>query len=232
MTLAERAAAEFEKADQVDWLARTAAEEANLLVAVDRALDTGHVDTAARTVWALWLYWWLRGQVSVGRRRAERCLRAQLPPGLAARAARWLALEVGAAVPVATGPGEPPRIWVSCVPRSDLGGRGGGHARGPNRRTAGGDPGWHARLVRDGRCGRAVRRRPGRPDPPHHAARRHRPDHRGAAEPRRPPHRRRRRPRIGRWGADRADPRVLRSRRHREHRPRLTPPCPFPASAG
>ena len=37
--LAEQAAIGYEKADQVTWLARTEAEEANLLVAVDRCLD-------------------------------------------------------------------------------------------------------------------------------------------------------------------------------------------------
>lgn len=83
--LAEQAAVEYETADQVAWLARTEAEEANLLVAVDRSLDTDDGESAARITWSLWLYWWLRGQVSVGRRRAEQCLPMPLPPGLEAR---------------------------------------------------------------------------------------------------------------------------------------------------
>lgn len=82
---AEQAALGFEREDQVDWLAWTEAEEANLLVAIDRALDTEDGETAGGITWALWLYWWLRGQVSVGRRRAEQCLRLPLRPALAGR---------------------------------------------------------------------------------------------------------------------------------------------------
>jgi predicted ATPase len=83
--LAERAAAGYERADQVSWLARTAADEANLLVAIDRSLDLGDGDTAGRITWAMWLYWWLRGQPNVGRRRAERCLAAELAPAVRGR---------------------------------------------------------------------------------------------------------------------------------------------------
>jgi predicted ATPase/transcriptional regulator with XRE-family HTH domain len=82
---AERAAIGLERSDQVEWVARTEAEEANLLVAVDRALAEGFPEVGARIVWSLWLYWWLRGQSTVGRGYAERCLRAPLPHGLQAR---------------------------------------------------------------------------------------------------------------------------------------------------
>lgn len=84
-TLAERAATGYERIDQVAWLARTEADEANLLLAVDRSIDAGDGVTAARITWALWLYWWLRGQVNVGRRRAEQCLAVDLPRSLVAR---------------------------------------------------------------------------------------------------------------------------------------------------
>lgn len=84
--LAERAAAGYERAEQVAWLERTEVEEANLLVAVDRCLDRGDAPTAARICWSLWLYWWLRGQFTVGRQCAERCLRADLPPRERSRA--------------------------------------------------------------------------------------------------------------------------------------------------
>jgi predicted ATPase/transcriptional regulator with XRE-family HTH domain len=83
--MAEQAAVEYEKADQVEWFDRTEAEEANLLVAIDRSLDAGDAPTAARITWSLWLYWWLRGRLTVGRRRAELCLTHDLPPRLAAR---------------------------------------------------------------------------------------------------------------------------------------------------
>ena len=76
LDLAEAAAWGYEGAEQVTWLARAEAEDANLLVAMDRSLDSGDVATAGRIAWAMWLYWWLRGQPTVGRRRAEQCLDA------------------------------------------------------------------------------------------------------------------------------------------------------------
>ncbi|MEV0289538.1 helix-turn-helix domain-containing protein [Kribbella sp. NPDC050820] len=78
--LAEQAAAGYERADQVEWLERIEEEEANLLVAVERSLDTGDATTAARITWFMWLYWWMRGQFTIGRRLAEQCLATELPP--------------------------------------------------------------------------------------------------------------------------------------------------------
>lgn len=83
--MAEQAAAGFERAEQVRWLALTEADEANLLVAIRRALDTGEAETAARITWSLWLYWWLRGQPSVGRHWAAQCLAQELPAPLHGR---------------------------------------------------------------------------------------------------------------------------------------------------
>lgn len=85
--LVAEAARGYEQAEQVEWLARTEADEANLLVAVERSLDSGDPATAALVTWSLWLYWWLRGQFTVGRRLAERCLeRDELPDAVRARA--------------------------------------------------------------------------------------------------------------------------------------------------
>lgn len=83
--IAERAAVGYELADQLSWLARSEAEEANLLVAIRRALDTGDGATAARIIWSLRVYWWFRGQAGVGRQWVERCLTADLPPALLGR---------------------------------------------------------------------------------------------------------------------------------------------------
>ncbi len=83
--LAEQAAEGYERADQVSWLAWTEAEEANLLVAIDRSLATRDEATAARITWSMWLYWWMRGQVSLGRRKAEACLKVDLPDQLRGR---------------------------------------------------------------------------------------------------------------------------------------------------
>ncbi len=85
LALAERAAVGYELADQVTWLGRSEADEANLQVAIDRSLDRGDAETAGRITWAMWLYWWLRGQATVGRRRAEQCIAADLPPTLLGR---------------------------------------------------------------------------------------------------------------------------------------------------
>jgi predicted ATPase/transcriptional regulator with XRE-family HTH domain len=82
---AERGAVGYERSDQVEWVARTEADEANLLVAVDRALSGGYPEVGAGIVWYLWLYWWLRAQSTVGRWYAERCLAAPLPDGSLAR---------------------------------------------------------------------------------------------------------------------------------------------------
>ena len=83
--IAERAAAGYERGEQVACLARSEADEANLLVAIKRSLDSGDGTTAARITWSMWLYWWLRGQPSVGRQRAEQCLTLDLPPSLLGR---------------------------------------------------------------------------------------------------------------------------------------------------
>ena len=72
--LSRRAAHGYERADQVSWLARTEADEANLVAAVERAIELGDADTAGTITWSLWLYWWLRGGLAVGRRLAEHCL--------------------------------------------------------------------------------------------------------------------------------------------------------------
>ena len=85
LRFAERAAIGYEHGDQVAWLARTEADEANLLVAVERSLAAGDGETAGRITWSLWLYWWLRGQMGTGRRLAEACLATALPPAVVGR---------------------------------------------------------------------------------------------------------------------------------------------------
>ncbi len=85
LAFAERAAVAYEREEQLTWLGLTEVEEANLLLAIDRSLDRGDLETACRITWSLWLYWWLRGQHTVGRRRADRCLAAGPPPRLLGR---------------------------------------------------------------------------------------------------------------------------------------------------
>lgn len=80
LRLARQAAEGYEREDQVRWLARTGAEEANLVTAVERAVALGDPDTAGVITWSLWLYWWLRGGMTVGRRLAALCLDQPLAP--------------------------------------------------------------------------------------------------------------------------------------------------------
>ena len=69
LDLAEQAAAGYEGPDQLLWLDRIEADEANLLVAIDRSLDGGDGETAGRITWAMWLYWLLRAKPLVGLKR-------------------------------------------------------------------------------------------------------------------------------------------------------------------
>jgi predicted ATPase/DNA-binding XRE family transcriptional regulator len=84
--LTAQAAVGYERSEQVGWLARIEADEANILLAIERSLDSGDSGTAARITWHMWLYWWLRGQLTVGRRLAEQCLTSDLTDWERARA--------------------------------------------------------------------------------------------------------------------------------------------------
>lgn len=86
LVLAERAEPQYQRAEQVTWLARIDAEHANLTAAIERCLATGAADQAARFTWALWLYWWLRGHVVHGRRLAEAVLGREVRTDLRPRA--------------------------------------------------------------------------------------------------------------------------------------------------
>jgi predicted ATPase len=74
LALAERAEPEYQRAEQVEWLARIDAEHANLTVAMERATADGDAEAAGRMGWSLWLYWWLRGHLLHGRRLLEAAL--------------------------------------------------------------------------------------------------------------------------------------------------------------
>lgn len=84
--LAERAEVGYEGADQVAWLERVDADEANVLAAVDRSIAAGDAVTATRITYSMWLYWWLRRQHVVGRAKAEACLTGELPSVLEGKA--------------------------------------------------------------------------------------------------------------------------------------------------
>ena len=86
LALAEQAAPQYQRADQVRWLARIDAEHANLTAGLERSLANGDAVAAARYGWALWMYWWLRGHLVHGRRHMEAVLEHELPDGVRASA--------------------------------------------------------------------------------------------------------------------------------------------------
>ena len=55
----------------IDAIALTHREHANLVAAIEWALASGQGDLAGRMVWAMWLFWWLRGHLLEGRRLAR-----------------------------------------------------------------------------------------------------------------------------------------------------------------
>jgi tetratricopeptide (TPR) repeat protein len=86
--LAEEARPELRGPRQQEWLQRLDAENDNLRAAMTWVLSAGDYAIAARSGWAVWLYWWLRGQLPEGRRWMEAVIARsdQLPHTLRARA--------------------------------------------------------------------------------------------------------------------------------------------------
>jgi predicted ATPase/transcriptional regulator with XRE-family HTH domain len=82
LALAERAHPELMGPRQLDWLDRLERESGNLRAAMSWALLEDEAGTAARLAWALWLFWWVRGYHSEGRRWVETLLERDLPPAL------------------------------------------------------------------------------------------------------------------------------------------------------
>ena len=84
--MAEALAPRYQDGGQVYALARVDLEHSNLTAAIERSLAADDATTAARLTWALWMYWWLRGHLTHGRRLAESVLDHELPEGVRARA--------------------------------------------------------------------------------------------------------------------------------------------------
>ncbi len=85
LALAEQAAPHFAYADQLEWLHRVEADNVNVTAAMDWALANGHADIAGRMGWALWLYWYLRGQLQLRRPVVEAMLEHDLPDAVRVR---------------------------------------------------------------------------------------------------------------------------------------------------
>ena len=86
--LAERAEPKLRGPDQVEWLRRLEAEQANLWAACDWAFEANRPDVPLRLVAGLWRYWEARASISQARRYLERALAksADLDPSIRAKA--------------------------------------------------------------------------------------------------------------------------------------------------
>jgi len=93
LALAEKAAPELERADQIRWLATLVREHDNVRAAMAWALAYGEGELAAALGWALHIFWVMRGHHREGRRWMERLLdQDSLSPRAEARARAALGL--------------------------------------------------------------------------------------------------------------------------------------------
>ncbi|WP_164983945.1 ATP-binding protein [Cellulomonas endophytica] len=83
--LALEAAPHYELPDQVLWLDRSERDDGNLAAALEWYLEARDGGAAGTIVWALWLFWWLRGHLRRGRRLAEAALTLPLPDAVRVR---------------------------------------------------------------------------------------------------------------------------------------------------
>ena len=74
--------------DQVGWLARLEADHDNMRAALAWLIAQGDTDRVAELGWSLWLFWWMRGHFSEGRRWLAQVLALDLAP----RARAWALL--------------------------------------------------------------------------------------------------------------------------------------------
>jgi predicted ATPase/DNA-binding SARP family transcriptional activator/DNA-binding CsgD family transcriptional regulator len=74
LALAELAWPQLRGPQQVMWLKWLDTEQDNLRAAMRLLLGKGESETAARIGWALWLFWWMHGHFTEGRRWMEEVL--------------------------------------------------------------------------------------------------------------------------------------------------------------
>ena len=87
-SLAEQAHTELRGLNQVGWMRRLVQENDNLRAAMAWALSSGDYETAALLGWALWPFWFYRGNHREGRHLMEKVLQSklELPPELRIKA--------------------------------------------------------------------------------------------------------------------------------------------------
>jgi predicted ATPase/DNA-binding SARP family transcriptional activator len=86
LDLAERTEPGYRGSGTIGALALTQREHANFVAALEWGARSQQGDLAGRLVWALWLFWWLRGHLLEGRRLASAVLAGQLSDEVRARA--------------------------------------------------------------------------------------------------------------------------------------------------
>lgn len=88
LALAEEAAPKLQSPEQVVWLGKLAHDFPNLRAAMRWYLQRPDLDRATRLCWDLWIFLWLRGYLSVGRRWVEQFLpqTEQAEPAIRGRA--------------------------------------------------------------------------------------------------------------------------------------------------
>jgi predicted ATPase/DNA-binding CsgD family transcriptional regulator len=74
LALAEKAGPELRGPRQVPWLKRLDTERDNVRGAMAWLVGQGESQTVARIGWALWLFWWMHGHFTEGRRWMEEAL--------------------------------------------------------------------------------------------------------------------------------------------------------------
>src|SRR5215211_3552139 len=74
LALAEKAGPELRGPQQILWLKRLDTERDNVRGAMAWLLAQGESQTVARIGWALWLFWWMHGHFTEGRRWMEETL--------------------------------------------------------------------------------------------------------------------------------------------------------------
>jgi non-specific serine/threonine protein kinase len=77
-SMAEQAHTELRGQGQVGWMRRLVQENDNLRAAMAWALSSGDYETAALLGWALWPFWFYRGNHREGRHLLERVLQSEL----------------------------------------------------------------------------------------------------------------------------------------------------------
>ncbi|MDQ4126384.1 MAG: LuxR C-terminal-related transcriptional regulator [Actinomycetota bacterium] len=74
LRLAEEAEPELKGSQQVQWVHRLSKEHDNLRAAMRWFLQEGESERIARLGWALWLFWWIGGHFTEGRRWTKEAL--------------------------------------------------------------------------------------------------------------------------------------------------------------